>query len=244
MEEDFNKFQKRLQEFKVYKNVFDSSTINALWSLITKGRMEGLESPIKIGKESNIFSALTKQNERIAVKIHRIIAAEFNKMYYYLAPDRRFRVMKNKRQIVLTWARREFINLKKAWQANVAVPKPIAVDENVLLMEFIGSDSVPSPLLKNYPKNLDRIFENLLENLKKLYQKANLVHGDLSEYNILVKDDKPVIIDLSHAIPKISPNADELLRRDIKNTCAFFNRHGLKLDEEDILKRIKKENTK
>jgi RIO kinase 1 len=237
MDEDFNKFQKRLGEFKVYKDVFDLGTIRALWKLITQGKLEGLESPLKIGKESNVFSALTKQNERIAVKIYRITAADFNRMYYYLAPDKRFRVMKNKRQVVMTWAKREFINLEKAWEANVSVPKPIAVNQNVLLMEFIGTDEA-APLLKNYRNGLDKIFEELVKHMVRLYQDANLVHGDLSEYNVLVRDGKPVIIDLSHAIPKISVNAVELLERDVKNTCNFFRKHGLKVDDEDILRRI------
>jgi len=242
--EEYNKFQKRLQEFKVYKDVFDSSTINSVWRLITQGKIEGLESPIKIGKESNVFSALNKQNERLAVKIYRINAADFNKMYNYLAPDRRFRIVKNKRQIIMTWARREFINMEKAWQSGVSVPKPIAVNENVLIMEFIGEKENPVsyPLLKNYRENLDKIFESLLDSLKKLYQTAKLVHGDLSEYNILIRDSEPVIIDLSHAVPLNSPIAEELLIRDVKNTCNFFIKHGLKIDKEDILNKIKGKN--
>ena len=242
--EEYNKFQKRLQEFKVYNDVFDSSTINSIWKLITQGRFEGLESPIKIGKESNVFSALNKQKERFAVKIYRINASDFNKMYKYLAPDRRFTIMKNKRQIIMTWARREFINLEKAWQSGVSVPKPIAVNENVLVMEFLGEKENPisSPMLKNYNGNLEDIFEYLLESLKKLYQTAKLVHGDLSEYNILVREGKPVIIDLSHSVPLNSPIAEELLIRDVKNTCNFFNRHGLKLDQQDILNKIKGKN--
>ena len=241
MDEDFNKFQKRLGEFKVYKDVFDSSTINAIWKLITQGRIEGLESPIKIGKESNVFSALNKQSERLAVKIYRITASDFKKMYNYLAPDRRFRIMRNQRQLILTWAKREFINLDKAWQSGVSVPKPIAVNDNVLVMEFIGEEEnqMSAPMLKNYSGNFERIFVLLLDSMKKLYQVAKLVHGDLSEYNVLMKEGKPVIIDLSHAIPLNSAIAEELLIRDIKNIVNFFNRKGLKLDTEEILNKVK-----
>jgi RIO kinase 1 len=239
--EDFNKFQKRLEELKVYKNVFDSSTIRAIWKLITQGKIEGLESPIKIGKESNVFSALNKQNERIAVKIYRINAADFNKMYLYIAPDRRFRIMKNRRQIILTWAKREFVNLERAWRSGISVPKPIAVIENVLLMEFIGEykEPVSAPKLKDYSGDFEKIFSKLLDSLKKLHKIAKLVHGDLSEYNILVMNEKPIIIDLSHALPLNCPNSEELLIRDVKNVCNFFNRKGLKLDCGDILNKIK-----
>jgi RIO kinase 1 len=237
----FNKFQKRLQEFKVYKNVFDSSTINAIWRLITQGRLEGLESPIKIGKESNVFSAKTKQNERIAVKIYRINSAEFNRMYSYIITDKRFRIMKNQRQVILTWAKREFVNLERAWRSGVSVPKPIAILSNVLLMEFIGEyeEPVSAPKLKDYSGDFKKLFSKLLESMKKLHQVAKLAHGDLSEYNILVINEKPVIIDLSHALPLNCQGSDELLVRDVKNVCNFFNRKGLKLNPEDILSKIK-----
>jgi RIO kinase 1 len=236
MEEEHSKFQKRLEEFKVYKNVFDSSTINTLWKFITQGKIEGLESPIKIGKESNVFSALTKQKERVAIKIYRILAADFNRMYEYLAPDRRFKISKNRRQIIFTWAKREFMNLERAWKVNVSVPKPISVSENVLIMEFIG-DEQPAPLLKNYRENMGKICKETIENIKRLYQ-VGLVHGDLSEYNILVHDGKPVIIDLSHALTLRSPSAIGLLRRDVKNICRFFNKFKLNLDEDKLFNEI------
>ena len=237
MEEEHSKFQKRLEEFKVFKDVFDSSTINALWKFMTQSKIEGIESPIKIGKESSVFSALTKHKERVALKIYRIANANFNRMYEYLAPDRRFKISKNQRQIIFTWARREFMNLERAWKVNISVPRPIAVSENVLIMEFIGNDGQSAPLLKNYKENMEKICKETIENIKKLYQ-VGLVHGDLSEYNILVHNGKPVIIDLSHSLTLRSPSALELLRRDLKNICKFFNKFKLNLDEDKLFNEI------
>lgn len=229
------------ERFKVYKDVFEESTIKALWRLITQGKIEGLESPIKIGKESNIFSAITKEKERLVVKIHRIGASDFGKMFRYLSMDKRFKTKRSRRNIVLTWAKREYKNLVKAYEAGVAVPRPIALCENVIVMDFIGEKNVdekpiPTPLLKDFCEKPKEIFAILLLELNTLYNKARLVHGDLSEYNILNLYGKPVLIDLSHAVP---PNGgNELFLRDIKNLCRFFNRLGLKLEEEKIAKQI------
>jgi RIO kinase 1 len=62
-----------------------------------------------------------------------------------------------------------------------------------------------------------------VEGIKKLYR-ANLVHGDLSEYNILIKNREPYIIDISQGVPLDHPLAEELLQRDVKNISRFFNK--------------------
>jgi RIO kinase 1 len=227
--------------FRTYKNVFDQSTIQAIWYLITHHKIEGLESPIKVGKESNVFSALTKENKRVAVKIYRIEVCDFFRMSEYLAMDKRFRFTGRRKQIVLVWAQREFKNLMKAYQAKVSVPKPIAIRDNVIIMKFIGNRYPKNPesarLLKDNPGN-EKMPGLVVNEMKKLY-KAGLVHGDLSEFNILNLNDKPMLIDLSHSLPVLSNSAEELLNRDVENVCRFFNKKGFKLNKEDVLKEIK-----
>jgi RIO kinase 1 len=227
--------------FKAYKNVFDFATVHAVWKLITEGWFEGLESPIKIGKESNVFSAITKHKQRIAVKIYRIAACDFFHMSRYLAMDKRFRPRKSRRSIVLSWAQREFKNLCRASNADISVPKPLAFEENVLAMKFIGKQlpemPAAAPLMKDSFVN-EEFFSLLIENVKKLYA-AGLVHGDLSEFNVLNWNNKPIIIDLSHATPTSAPASAELLERDVKNLCRFFNKHGFKIEDAELLKEIK-----
>lgn len=241
----FDKKEKFKERFKAFKNVFEQPTVNALWKLITEGYIEGVESPIKVGKESNVFSALTKQNERVAVKIYRINACDFNKMYSYLRMDERFKTKKSKHAVVMTWAKREFKNLLRAYQSGVSVPKPIAIEANVIVMGFIGEKDIKkypaaSSLLKNScnNENAKEMFDLLLKEMKLLNNKAKLVHGDLSEYNILNLDNKPCIIDLSHAIPTSLKPSQELFERDILNICAFFNRFGLNLNTNQIKQEI------
>jgi len=168
--------------------------IKSITYLIDKQIIEGLESPIKIGKESNVFSGIRKYNnkrERVAVKIYRIGSSDFNKMLSYLKLDPRFKALGSKRQTISTWAKREFRNLNKAYKAGVRCPNPIAVKNNVLVMEFIGNKNIkenpiPAPLLNQYPpSNPEKFFKQLKQQMRLLFQKAKLVHSDLSEFNIL-----------------------------------------------------------
>ena len=229
--------------FKTYKNVFDEKTIRAIWYLITHNQFEGLESPLKTGKESNVFTALTKSGERVAVKIFRINSSSFFKMSKYLEMDPRFRHVHSTRGIVLTWAKREFINLTKAYEAGVKVPRPIALRENVIVMGFIGNQPpkypIPDPMLKDNCNDPETIYKNALASIKKLYG-AKLIHGDLNEFNMLNSDDDPTLIDLSHSTPISAPAAPEILERDVDNLCRFFKKKGLRLVKEDVIREIKK----
>ncbi len=232
------------QKFKVYKNVFDNNTINNVWELLTHKKLLGLESPIKLGKEGNVFSAIDSKGKRIAVKIYRVTSCDFFKMRKYLEIDPRFKLKKSRKTIIEIWARREFLNLHRARKIRASVPKPIAIYKNVIAMEFIGEKNknempIPAPLLKYaIPKNPKEFFNKLINNIRILYH-GNVIHADLSEFNILNYNEKPVIIDLSHGLPINSNASDEMLARDIKNVSRFFRKLGLRIDEEKIIKKIK-----
>ena len=100
-------------------------------------------------------------------------------------------------------------------------------------MDYIGFESIPAPLLKDNkrPMNPDIILDEILDFIKKLYQKAKLVHGDLSEFNILYHNQKPVIIDISQAVSIYHPKAEIYLTRDIKNIFRYFKK--LRVDTSD-----------
>ena len=72
------------EKFKTMHNVFDEFTNRTLFKLISEGYIEGLESPISIGKEANIFSAKRKDSSRVIVKIYRLENCDFNKMDDYI----------------------------------------------------------------------------------------------------------------------------------------------------------------
>ena len=228
--------KKTKEKWKIYKNVFDSATILNLVKLQSQHHFDGIESPIALGKEANVFTAL-KGRKRIIVKVYRVENCNFNKMYQYIAPDPRFSGMKKRRRLVIfSWVQREYRNLLKARKV-IRVPTPIAVKDNVLLMEFIGRDK-PAPLLKDMPpENLKKFFEKITENIKKLYT-AGMVHADLSEFNILNFEQEPVFIDWSQATTTEHPEAKEFLKRDVGNVVRFFSKQGLDLDEESVLHKI------
>ncbi|MEM4282357.1 MAG: serine protein kinase RIO [Candidatus Woesearchaeota archaeon] len=229
------------ERWKTLKWVFDLFTEQVLFKLISKGIFDGLESPLQMGKEANIFTALTSTGERVIVKIYRLTTADFKKMYQYLATDPRYAgLRKNRRKVIFAWAQREYRNLLKAYEAGVPVPKPKAQLFNVLVMAFVG-DLEPAPMLKDCPPKYPRKFFNeLVMSLKKLY-KAGLVHGDLSAFNILNHNEKPVFIDMSQATTLMDPNARTYLKRDIANLARFFKKVGLRIEEEALIKKIMQE---
>ena len=232
---------KKREDFKTMHNVFDEFTNRNLFKLISQGHFRGLESPISIGKESNVFSALTKDDRRVMVKIYRLETCDFNRMYDYIKGDARYTdIKKSKRHIIFTWVQREYRNLLKAREAGVSVPTPITFLYNILVLEFIGNEDSIAPMLKDKkPKHTKDFFEKIIENMRKLY-KAGLVHADLSGFNILNYNEIPVFIDFSQATSLEDSRANELLARDIRNICVFFRKIGLDADEKKMKEKIVK----
>ena len=71
------------------------------------------------------------------------------------------------------------------------------------------------------------MYRKILASIMKLYRKAGLVHGDLSEYNIMVWKGEPVIFDLSQSVPLEHPMAEIFVKRDIININTYFAAHGV-----------------
>ncbi len=226
------------EKYKTYENVFDEFTYRNLHKLITQGYFEGLIGQIELGKEANVFTAQTKDGGLVIVKIYRLETCDFGKMYSYIKPDPRYNnIKKNKRAIIFSWAQREYRNLLKAREGGVSVPKPINCLHNILVMEFIGENSAAPMVKDHHPKNPKKFFDAVLDNMKKL-NKAKLVHADLSCFNILNHNEKPVFIDFSQSTPTENPHAQEFLQRDVKNIANFFNKIGLKVDKEKIIQKL------
>ena len=232
---------KKREDFKTRHDVFDEFTNRNLFKLISRGHFRGLESPVSIGKESNVFSALTKDDERVMVKIYRLETCDFNRMFDYIKSDVRYtNIRRGRRHVIFTWVQREYRNLLKAREAGVSVPTPMAFLRNILVLEFIGSNDSLAPMLKDQiPKNPKDFFSKIIENMRKLY-KAGLVHADLSGFNILNYNGIPVFIDFSQATSLEDSRANEFLERDIRNICVFFRKLGLDADENKIKKKIMK----
>ncbi len=222
------------EEWKTYGNVFDKFTEANLRKLSSQGYFEELESSLALGKEANVFIARTKDDDLIAVKIYRLENCNFNKMLSYIIQDPRYLSLKGqRRKIIFAWTQREYRNLLKSREL-VRVPTPIVCKDNIVLMELIDDGDKVSQKLKDVKlENAQKTFDDVIDGVKKLF-KGGLVHGDLSEYNILIQQGKVVFIDLSQMTPTDSSNAPELLKRDVNIICSFFNRRGLDLDSKTV----------
>ncbi len=215
--------------FETVEEVFDRATLMALYELINRGFIRVMHGVVNAGKEARVYWAEDADGLNVAVKIYLTSTSEFKRsMLPYIEGDPRFKFAKRDvRSIIYVWARKEYANLRKAFQVGIRVPKPIAVNKNILIMDFIGDEGVPAPLLKDYiPEDVENLFREVLKFIQLLYLKAGMVHADLSEYNIMVYNDKPVIIDWGQAVILSHPMADEFLVRDINNILRFFSRIG------------------
>ncbi|MGM5481967.1 MAG: serine protein kinase RIO [Nanobdellota archaeon] len=232
--------KKSKEEWKIYGNVFDNFTINTIRKLMSQNIIEGIESPVKIGKEANIFTARTKDGGKRVLKIYRLESCNFNLMYKYIKSDPRFfDLKKQRRKVIFAWVKREYRNLIASRKSGVRVPTPITSLNNIIVLEYIGNKE-PAPQIKdNTPEDYNKFFNEIIDNIRKLYLNAGLVHADLSEYNILNYLDNPVFIDFSQATTLKDPLAEEYLRRDISNITKFFNRFGFEASEEEVLQKIK-----
>ena len=241
----FTEFRDRIKDadqFKVEASVFDDATYGAIYRLVQHGYIEAFGGPISTGKEANVFTALGAEGE-VAVKVYRISASDFRDMSEYLQGDPRFRNLKqsNKKSIVLAWTKKEFANLERAQRAGVRVPEPIAVERNVLVMEYLGTEEGRAKRLNEvHVENPEVAYEVLREYMRRLYG-AGIVHGDLSEYNVVVHEDQLVVLDMGQAVTVHHPRSDEFLTRDCENVAAFFARQGVDVTGQELESFVREE---
>jgi len=230
---------KNKEEFRVIEEVFDRLTLKGMRKLLKKGIIKELHGVVKAGKEARVYYAIGSEDQPLAVKIYYTHTADFRKgMMQYIRGDPRFKkVRSNFRSIIYTWTQKEYSNLQLCEEAGINSPRPIEFHRNILVMTFIGENGVPAPLLKDVdPENPREFYEKVLEEIKLMWQKAGLVHGDLSEYNIMNFKETPVIFDVSQSMLTIHPIALMLLERDIENINSFFKRLRVEVRDPTELK--------
>lgn len=255
--------KKDYRDRKTEQYVLDIPTLETLYKFSKKGVIKALGGPVSQGKESVIFHAIGGEGEELAIKMYKINTAHFNAMLDYIIGDPRFEdIKKDRRSVIYVWAHKEFKNLKRASDAGIRVPKPIACDKNVLIMEFIGKEGIAAPRMRDIPEEilkddfeLEELFIRIISAIKTLYEKGTMVHADLSEFNILMKgyverefgianaaaeiEIEPVIIDMGQSLLLNHPHADEFLLRDVRNIIIFFNKLGLNHSEDEIMRMVK-----
>lgn len=207
----------------------------ALNVFVKAGFLSAVGSCLGLGKEADVYEALTPRNEEVAIKFHRLGRISFRqtvKFRSYTEP-KTFWIFRSKAA-----AEKEYEALKRLHSCGVSVPKPVAQNRHAVLMgKIIG---VRLNELKSI-QNPKKVFLGILGNIQKAYKRAGIIHADLSEYNVLLaKDEEIQIIDWPQYVVLSHPQADEFLRRDINNLAKYFwRKFKLKISVENSLNIVK-----
>ncbi|KAM6184591.1 serine/threonine-protein kinase RIO1 [Rhynchocyon petersi] len=215
------------------EQALDPRTRMIIFKMLARGVISEINGCISTGKEANVYHADTINGENRAVKIYKTSILVFKDRDKYVSGEFRFRhgyCKGNPRKMVKTWAEKEMRNLIRLKVAGVPCPKPIMLRSHVLVMGFIGKDNIPAPLLKNMrlsESKARKLYLQVIQHMRKMYQVARLVHADLSEFNILYHHGDLYIIDVSQSVEHDHPHALEFLRKDCTNINDFFLKHNV-----------------
>jgi RIO kinase 1 len=224
------------EDQETHEQVMDKRTRLMLYRLLNSGVLKEINGVISTGKESNVYHAtLTREGPggeelepiEVAIKVFKTTLSEFKNRTEYMPTSHK---RQNPRKIIRLWAEKELANLKDMKEHGMRCPTPILGREHILVMTFCGKDGVPAPHLKDAELSEDKVRELYLEcilAMRHMFQEVHLVHGDLSEYNILYFKGHLQFIDVSQAVRTDHGNSLEYLRRDCDNITNFFRRRGL-----------------
>ncbi len=243
--------EKRIKDqdmIKTVEEVFDSITLTYLYRLLAKGPLKDIKGVVHSGKEARVYWGILRDGRDVAVKIYLSFSAEFRKsIRKYIEGDPRFESIPkgNFRKLIYEWTRKEFRNLKRLYQYNVRVPQPITFYGNILVMQFIGEKGRRAPLLAEIASELDvaeirEIYNDLALNIERIVCEAGIIHADLSEFNVMIFQGVPWIIDVSQAVHFNHPHAEEFLQRDINNIYRFFEPYIERLELEELAQSLKR----
>ncbi|WP_446810442.1 PA4780 family RIO1-like protein kinase [Methylomonas sp. 2BW1-5-20] len=218
-------------------------TPKRLEPLIDSGLVDEVVGSLKSGKEAAVYvvrcgaeiccAKVYKEAEQRSFK-QSVLYQEGRKV----RNSRRARAMEKgssygRKEQESAWQNAEVTALYRLADAGVRVPKPYNFIDGVLLMELVAdADGNPAPRLNDLemPAELAREYHAFLIGQIVRMLCDGLVHGDLSEYNVLVGRDGPVIIDLPQAVDAAgNNNARAMLERDVANMAAYFGRFAPEL---------------
>lgn len=225
---------------------------NRLQPLVAEGLIDEVLRQLMSGKEATVYMVRCGEAIRCAKVYKDIKQRSFRKNASY----QEGRKTKNSRQARAmekgsrygrqmqeeAWQSAEVDALYRLAAAGVRVPQPYICHEGVLLMDLVtDADGHPAPRLNDIELSVTQALHfhaGLLNQVVRMLC-AGLIHGDLSEYNILVGADGPVIIDLPQAVDAAgNSNASAMLERDVTNLASYFSRFAPELGGSDYGKEI------
>lgn len=210
----------------------------ALKMLALKNIITGIGKPIGVGKESDVFEAVNERQQELAIKFFRIGRISFRQASRKRGfTSKEVESLHHWLLVNVSAATEEFDVLTRLKNTSVKIPVPLYRAMHCVVMNKVGGIRLTNVKELEHPR---LVLQNILSNLSVAY-KNNVIHADLSEYNVLVqiKTGEICIIDWPQAVPSNHPNAKNLLRRDVFNIARFFNKKfSLSIDFEDTLKEI------
>ncbi len=238
--------KRRLGSIIGYTLTYLGLDVLALRGLIVRGVIERIGDRIGSGKESEVYLAVAPTGERLTVKMHREGSAPFRR----IKRTRSFAVdlsWGSMLQVAKILGEREFKVLVELHGRGASVPEPIAWNRHAVVTRYIESGvelSVRPPLSRG---DAVQVLRTVLSTLRIAYTEAGVVHGDLSEYNVVVAlvEGEPVrayVIDWPQYVYKDEPHAEELLERDVYYITRFLRKiYGVETDPEEALRYVKGE---
>jgi RIO kinase 1 len=222
-----------------------------LQAFVDSTMLEEIIGVVKSGKEATVYCC--RAGERlggglVAAKVYRArIVRQFANASTYNAGrlrsrgmregvrSREIRAMQNKSRLGQElsfgkWVADEWETLQLLHRNGVSVPEPLTLTERIILMEYIGDEDAPAPLLADVEVEKGKaaeLFQALLAEIE-LMLACDRIHADLSPFNVLYHDGRARIIDVPQAVDaRFNPNATSLLDRDVERICQWAARQGV-----------------
>ena len=217
------------------EQALDPRTRLILFKMLSHGVFKQIYGCISTGKEANVYHAVKEDGTDLAVKVYKTSILVFKDRDRYVSGDWRWRngySKKNPRKMVQTWAEKEMRNLIRLREAGMRVPEVIQLRSHVLVMGFIGENGRAALRLKDAAASLSnskhrQLFQDLLLDVRRMYQECRLVHADFSEYNILYHDGRAHVIDVSQSVDLDHPRCLDFLREDLLHLGQFFSKNAV-----------------
>lgn len=227
-------------------------TPKSLRPLLSSGVIDEVLRPLMSGKEAAVYVVRTPTGIACAKVYKEATHRSFHNRAQYMEGrqqqnSRQARAMERgtrygRAELEQAWQSAEVDALFRLADAGVRVPKPVVFVHGVLVMELVvDAHGDPAPRLVNVPLDEDaatRLHAALLTDVVRMLC-AGVVHGDLSEYNVLVTPDGPVIIDLPQYVDSaLNNNARALFERDVDHLAAYLGRFAPRLRTTDYAREI------
>jgi len=245
-----------------YEEVF---LAESLQPFVTQALIDDVLALVKGGKEANVYLCQAAPHldvELIAAKVYRprqfrnlrndVTYREGRELVNSLGitiknrDNREMRAIHNKTSFGgelthISWLMHEHITLDRLYKLGAAVPKPLGVGENAILMAYVGDRSRPAPVLHGIAldrREAEGLCDEVLRNIE-LMLAHGMIHGDLSAYNILYWEGKVTLIDFPQVtMSESNHNAWRIFARDVRRVCDYFATQGVERDADAITRRL------